>query len=164
MAQMDPKVMEMVERALESDPGVGSSDLFERAKKRFPSVGDLSIRQFHARYPLQVKRRRSRDAEASPAKAAPRRSLRGRKRASATTESSSRPARGRPRRRPAMTEAAPRSTANSTSNAPHARDRVRAILLSFATELASVEAKVDVVKVLAGADQYVDQLMSALDS
>ncbi len=59
MAQVEPEVMAFVEKELGKDPDAGSLALFEKAKVAFPSVSELSIRQFHARYPLQVKRRAS---------------------------------------------------------------------------------------------------------
>lgn len=51
------KVMAFVERQLKKDPKTPSQKLFERAKKLDPAIGRLSLRQFHAKYPLQVKRR-----------------------------------------------------------------------------------------------------------
>ncbi len=51
------RVMEFVERELKKNPKVGSSDLFKRAKKVSRTVSGMTIRQFHAKYPLQVKRR-----------------------------------------------------------------------------------------------------------
>lgn len=157
MADVDLKVMEMVEKALEKEPDVGSSDLFDRVKAKHPGVADLSVRQFHARYPLQVKRRKAAAAAAASG--------------SAPARKKSAPKRSRARKQPAA-EAAPRpprtrtrrASAPATANGRTSRDAVRAIILAFATELASAEAKADVVKVLAGADQYVDQVISALDS
>ena len=49
----------MVERALADAPDTTTSELFEKAKTLDPSMKELSVRQFHARYPLQVKRRKS---------------------------------------------------------------------------------------------------------
>lgn len=150
MAEVDLKVMQMVEKALEKEPGVGSSDLFERVKKKHPGVADLSVRQFHARYPLQVKRRKAASSgSGSTAKSGGRRSTRKKAAAEAAP---------RPPRRSRRKAAAPSTEGRSS------RDAVRAIILAFATELASAEAKADVVKVLAGTDQYVDQVISALDS
>ena len=51
------RVMEFVERELKKNPKVGSSDLFKKAKKVSRSVSGMTIQQFHAKYPLQVKRR-----------------------------------------------------------------------------------------------------------
>lgn len=53
------KVMQFVEKELEANPEIETSELHEKAKKVHSSVGKLSLRQFNARYPLQVKRRQS---------------------------------------------------------------------------------------------------------
>lgn len=160
MADTDSQqIMEMVEDALDKDPSTGSRDLFERVKERFPSVGDLSIRQFHARYPLQIKRRKSLD-EGGAQQSTRRRSPRGRKRDAPRADAPrarSRARGSRPGRRAAARSA-------GETNSAQTRARMRAILLDFAIELASVDAKADVVKVLAGTDRYVDQLMSAIDA
>lgn len=80
MAEVDEKLMSFVETALEESPDRSTNDLFEEAKKKFPSAKKLSVRQFHARYPLQVKRRKSLAAKgAAPAKKAPRPKSRSRK-------------------------------------------------------------------------------------
>ncbi len=50
-------IMEMVRQELSDDPDAENKDLYAKAKKIDPSVDDLSLRQFHARYPLQVKRK-----------------------------------------------------------------------------------------------------------
>lgn len=144
MAEVDLKVMDMVERALEKTPDIGSSELFEKAKARHPGIADLSVRQFHARYPLQVKRRKS--------VAAPKKSVGVRKQKARKADIAERKPRARSRSR--ATATADRSP----------RDTVRGVLLAFATELASVEAKADVVKMLAGTDRYVDQIVAALES
>lgn len=69
MAEVDGKLMSFVETALKKSPDRSTNDLFEEAKKKFPSAKKLSVRQFHARYPLQVKRRMSLAAKsAAPAK------------------------------------------------------------------------------------------------
>jgi hypothetical protein len=59
MAQTDPKVMAFVETALKKNPKIGVQELFDGAKKLSRPIGKLSKRQFHARYPLQVKRRKA---------------------------------------------------------------------------------------------------------
>ncbi len=87
MADVDAKLMAFVESALKKSPGLSTNELFERAKKKFPSSRELSVRQFHARYPLQVKRRMS--LAKSKSKSSPR------KKAAAS----------RPRRRPIRRDA-----------------------------------------------------------
>ncbi len=57
MEVIDPKVMAAVERAIKKEPKISSADLFLKVTKRHESVRDLSLRQFNARYPLQVRRR-----------------------------------------------------------------------------------------------------------
>ncbi len=155
MANVDAKAMAMVERELEKNPDLGSSDLFEKVKAKHASVADLSVRQFHARYPLQVKRRKGAAA--------------GSKKRSASKKKSS--TKAAPRKRSAK-KSAPKKTATRRSRkrtpAPPAprntREAVRGALMRFATELASVEAKADVVKVLAGVDRYVDEVIDAAGS
>jgi len=51
--------MTFVEEEMKKDPGISTSDLFEKAKAAMAAARDLTVREFHARYPLQVKRRAS---------------------------------------------------------------------------------------------------------
>lgn len=57
MAKIDEKVMAAVESALKKNPEASVDELLEVGKKVNPAVGRLTKRQFHARYPLQVKRK-----------------------------------------------------------------------------------------------------------
>jgi hypothetical protein len=59
MAGSDERIMALVEKELAANPRAGSRELFDKARAAVPSAADLNIRQFHARYPLQVKRRQS---------------------------------------------------------------------------------------------------------
>lgn len=59
MAEIDGKVLEAVEAALKENPKATVDELREVALKVNSTVGDLTKRQFHARYPLQVKRKLS---------------------------------------------------------------------------------------------------------
>lgn len=59
MAATNEKVMAMVEEEIRKNPDVDTQTLHEKAKKIDKSVGGLSARQFNARYPLQVKRKRA---------------------------------------------------------------------------------------------------------
>jgi len=59
-------VMEYVERTLEANPGIANADLFAGAREIDPSVGQLTGRQFHAKYPLQVKARLAKAAVPKP--------------------------------------------------------------------------------------------------
>ena len=67
MVATDTEVMGWVEKQLQDNPGVTVDELFEGAKILQPDVAELNKRQFHARYPLQVKRRAKRAAAAAAA-------------------------------------------------------------------------------------------------
>lgn len=57
------RVFEMIEEALRENPEVGNDELQERAAEIDSSIGELSARSFHARYPLQVKRQMASERE-----------------------------------------------------------------------------------------------------
>lgn len=57
MADVNAKVVAMVERALKKNPELRSTDLQERAVKIDKTLGKLNGRQFHARYALPARRR-----------------------------------------------------------------------------------------------------------
>lgn len=57
MPEVNDKVMSMVEQELRKNPKADTKVLFEKAKKLDPAIGELTPRQFNARYPLQVRRR-----------------------------------------------------------------------------------------------------------
>ena len=59
MAKTIDSVMSMVEAELKKNSDVSNETLFQKAQKIDGSIKDLTLRQFHARYPLQVKRRRA---------------------------------------------------------------------------------------------------------
>ena len=59
MAKTDDKVMAVVEKELEKDPDASVQDLYDKAKSVKSAIGKLTLRQFNARYPLQVKRKKS---------------------------------------------------------------------------------------------------------
>ncbi len=129
MPEVDEKVMQFVEEALKKNPRIKLEDLYELTKKFKSSVGRLSKRQFNARYPLQVKRRRALAAKAKS---------RGMRRAASTPG---------------------RATMRSAARAGSPRDRIRQVLLQFATDITAADERKDLVKVLAGVDVYVDQVM-----
>lgn len=56
MAETNEKVMALVEQEINKNPDVTNDELFEKARKVDKSVTNLTRRQFHARYPLQVRR------------------------------------------------------------------------------------------------------------
>ncbi len=129
-------VMEFVERTLEVAPDVSNADLFAGAREIDPSVAALSARQFHAKYPLQVKARLARAAapkpETPPEPEVP------------TAEE------------PNAADARP----------PQAGDpvAVRRLQLDLAKELATAESKAEVIEVMARMDDYVAAIMEAAQS
>ena len=126
-------VMEYVERMLEVNPGITNADLFAGAREIDPSVGQLTGRQFHARYPLQVKARLAR-ATAPEAKAPPEPEV-------PTAEET------------AAADAPPVETGDPVA--------VRRLLLDLAKELASAESKAEVIELMARLDEYVAEIMKA---
>lgn len=124
MADIDEKVLGAVEEALRKNPQATVDELFALATSVNGAVASLSKRQFHARYPLQIKRKM---APAKPRKPRSRGPGRGAGRPRATT--------------------------------PATRDAVRATLLRFASDLTAAEARKDLVKVVAGVDRYVDEIL-----
>ncbi len=135
-------VLAYVTRRLKRNPGVANADLFAGACKVDASVADLSPRQFHAKYPLQVKRRLAADA---PRPAARRRAAR---KPSAAVETPPAPA-------PA---AAPPSMGVGDAAA------VRGMLLNLARELAAAGTQAETIEVMAKLDVYVDDIMRAARS
>jgi hypothetical protein len=59
MAKNENRVMEFVEAELGRNPEVATADLFEKAKKVDSGLAKLTLRQFNARFPLQIKRKKS---------------------------------------------------------------------------------------------------------
>jgi hypothetical protein len=141
VADVDAKVMKFVEETLKKAPKIELEDLFERAKKVSDSMGMLSKRQFNARYPLQVKRRAAQG-----------------KRPKAKAEKA--PAKPRVRRPAAAAEA--QAHPEPTPASDRSRQNVRKVLLQFATDIAGAEERKALVKVLAGVDRYVDQVLKGV--
>lgn len=147
MAETDEKVMTLVEKELERDPKASTSDLFELAKRTSPDIADLTIRQFHARYPLQVKRRKALAQGSTKRKRKRRKSSGSRGRDTATTAADT----GRSRKK-----------ADRSGASPEARDAVRNELMSFAQELsAATQDTGKLIKLLADIDGYVARVIDA---
>ena len=123
----------MVRQELERDPNVATDVLVAKAREIDPSVGELSARQFHARYPLQVKRSRNRGA--------PKKGKRGRKRAE----------------KAAPAAASAKRTARQDAPAS-GRDAIRGVFLDFASDFAKAESRQEIVDVLSSVDAYVDRV------
>lgn len=58
--QLDPEeIMALVEHEPARNPDTSTQDLYERAKAEHPAVASMTLRQFNARFPLQIKRRKT---------------------------------------------------------------------------------------------------------
>ncbi len=58
--QLDPEeIMALVEDELARNPDTSTQNLYERAKAQHPAVASITLRQFNARFPLQIKRRKT---------------------------------------------------------------------------------------------------------
>lgn len=132
----------MVRRELDRDPDVALDVLIEKAKGIDPSAGELTPRQFHARYPLQIKRSRNR---ASPRKG--RKEKGGRKRAARAGRAA---------------EAPPAKRAESRRPAASERDAIRNVFLAFASDFAKAESRQEIVGVLGSIDVYVDRVQKLM--
>ena len=151
MAETDPKIMALVEAALGKNPDASVEELYSMAKKSSRAVGRMNMRQFHARYPLQVKRRKGGAAKkAKPRKSAARATSRGTA-VRAVSRGKKTVRRGRPpgsRNRPKASNGA-------------GKEAVRAAFLSFAADLTAAEGRQDEYRVIADIDRYVDAAMKA---
>jgi len=136
-------VMEYVERTLEANPGIANADLFAGAREIDPAVGQLTGRQFHAKYPLQVKARLARAAAPEP-KRPPEPEV-------ATAEE------------PTAPDVSSAGTGDPEAPPTGAGDplAVRRLLLDLSKELASAESKAEVIEVMARLDDYVAEIMEA---
>ena len=132
-----------VERVLKRNPGVTNAELFAGACEIDASIADLSPRQFHAKYPLQVKRRL---AAAEAPKPAPR------------VRRTFVPAVAEPA--PAAAPAAAAAPAMGGGDAA----AVRGLLLSLVRELANAETQAETIEVMARLDGYVSDVMQAARS
>lgn len=138
MPATNPRVMDMVREELAKNPDIQNEELFEKAKAIDPEIASLSMRQFNARYPLQVKRVQSR----APGAEAPR----GRQRRAGAARSTRAPSSSR------------RANARLAAAAP-----IRATFLEFAEELLAATEKgtAAVVRIVGNVDQYVERVLKA---
>lgn len=166
MADTDARIMDMVQKELAKDRSAATSDLYEKARKIDPAIGDLTARQFHAKYPLQVKRAMKGGGRRSTKKAAA-----GKRAAGKRTGAK----RGRPPKKAAKTASAAspapattgkrgrrgRRAAGAMSAGNGASGDVRGLLLQFAREVAQADDKAQMVDVLADIDRWVDRMVAA---
>ena len=144
-------VMEYVERTLEANPGIANADLFAGAREIDPAVGQLTGRQFHAKYPLQVKARLARAA--APERKTP-------PEATPPPEPEPEGATAEEPTTPAVSSAGAGDLEAPPTGAgdPLA---VRRLLLDLSKELASAKSKAEVIEVMARLDDYVAEIMEA---
>lgn len=135
MPATNEKVMEMVRKELEANPDAENKDLYRKAEKLDASIGDLSLRQFHARYPLQVKRKRA-----------------AKKRSSKSTARKTGGKRASKKRRT-------RKAAKGSVD----RQAIRSTLLQFARDVSATDGKAEMIDLLGNVDDYVEDVVGALD-
>ncbi|HUE76785.1 MAG TPA: hypothetical protein VMM83_02500 [Longimicrobiales bacterium] len=150
MAEVNPKVMEMVQSELKKNPDVSNAELLEKARSIDKSVSKLSARQFNATYPLQVKR-----AMSPPRKRAARKG--GRKGTRKGTAKRARGASGAGTRGGGRKA---RKAPRSATGGGESRDQVRKVLVQLARDVAEGDRGA-LVEVAAGIDRYVDRILKA---
>ncbi|MSR35223.1 MAG: hypothetical protein EXR95_01090 [Gemmatimonadetes bacterium] len=133
MAKTDEKVMLMVEQELAKNPEASVDELFDKAKRLNSGIARMTRRQFHARYPLQVKRRQGAGKRG-------RKGTKGKKAAAAKGVKTRGPGRAR-------------------AAQGDGRDAVRQVLLRLAEQAASADTPSALVKLIVGVDRYVDDVM-----
>ena len=136
-------VLAYVARVLKRNPEVKNAELFKGACEIDASVAELSARQFHAKYPLQVKRRQA--TAVAPAPVAP---------APAPAPAA-----------PAVAEPAPPTATAPAAEVPSIGDgdaaAVRGLLFNLARELANAGTQAETIEVMVRLDGYVDDIMQA---
>ncbi len=140
-AKTSDKVMQFIEKELKINPKATAKELQQKAKAVSEAVGKLSVRQFHAKYPLQVRRRL---APKKPRRAAPKKPRRAAPKARAAAK---KPRRAAPKARAA------RGQAN--------REAVRNTLMTFAQDLSAAQGKSETIAVLRKLDNYIDAIIRA---
>jgi hypothetical protein len=155
------KVMQFIEKELKINPKATAKELQQKAKAVSEAVGKLSVRQFHAKYPLQIRRKLApkKPRRAAPkAKAAPKKPRRAAPKAKAAPK--------KPRRAAPKARAAPKKPRSAAPKATAARGQVnreaiRDTLMTFAKDLSDAEGKSETIAVLRKLDNYIDAIIRA---
>ena len=138
MAERSQAVLDRVAQALREQPGSRSRDLYDLAKEMDPTVGDLTVRQFHASYVLPARRTAGTAQGQSVARA------RG----------------GKKTRQARATKGAAAKEPRPGAQAPTGdREAIRIVLLRFAADISGAETRSEIVGVLASLDRYVDEIL-----
>ncbi len=157
----DAEVMSWVEGQLKDNPDVSVDELLAGAVKLNAGIAELTKRQFHARYPLQVKRAARRAADAA-AGIKPRRRRRKPAAPAPEPEPAAEAPAPAPEPEPApQPEPAPAPAAEPAPEpAPAGIDReaVRKMMFGFAADITAAEDTSGVVRVLAAMDDYIDRI------
>ncbi len=158
-AKKGDKVMQLVETELKINPKATAKELQQKAKAVSAAVGKLSVRQFHSKYPLQVRRKLApkkprRAAPKKPRRAAPKKPRR------AAPKKPRRAAPKKPRR------AAPKMPRRAAPKARAARGQVnreaiRNTLMTFAKDVSAAEGKSETIAVLGNLNKYIDAIIRA---
>jgi hypothetical protein len=137
------KVMQFIEKELKKNPKATAKELQQKAKAVSASVGKLSVRQFHAKYPLQVRRKLAPKKPRGAAAKKPRRAAPKKARGAAPKKA----------RRAAPKARAARGQVN--------REAIRNTLMTFAKDVSAAEGKSETIAVLGKLDNYIDAIIRA---
>lgn len=142
------KVFNWVEKELQKNPDATTAELYEAAQKKFSDeTGNLTARQFNARYPLQVKRRMAQDGAPSS------------KPSKGSKKKSSPKAAKSPRKKSSGTKS-PSPSTSSLDNL-QGRDKIRGLFQDFAEKLVAADDRSSLVSVMGSIDSYVDKAVRA---
>ncbi len=191
MAEINQKVLAMVQREMEKDPSVRNEALLAKAVGIDRSLRKMSGQQFHGTYRLTAARalaskggsrkkravaKRGRGVAAAAGRTtAGRKKSVGRKRARSVATAKKQPGRSNRPKRARQTRSAPSPVTGSTAAAalpvPSARrdstsgrSAVRAAMLDFAGAIAAAESKVELIDLLGSIDRHVDRVLAAASS
>ncbi len=142
MADVNPKVLDMVRREMAKDPAVTNDALRKEATAIDSSVRKLSPLQFHGTYRLTASRALASGGNAKRQAAA---AGSGKRRVTTGTR--------RARKRAAVSAA--------TGDGSADRATIRVTLLELAAEVAGAESMTDIIAVLGSLDRYVDRVLAA---
>ncbi len=157
------KVMQFIEKELKINPKATAKELQQKAKAVSEAVGKLSVRQFHAKYPLQVRRKL---APKKPRRAALKKPPRAAPKTRAAAKKPRRAAPKKPPRAAPKTRAAAKKPRRAAPKARAARgqanrEAVRNTLMTFAQDLSAAQGKSETIAVLRKLDNYIDAIIRA---
>lgn len=134
MSERIPGLMGFVIRTLKEEPRITASELLQRSRTRYPEVSGLTVRQFHARYPMQAKKQLNRPVvRLFPVP--------------------------KPEPPPVPVEPEPQVAESVDEGAPP-REELRLLLFRLAMDLETAMTRADVVDVVSRMDRYVDEALS----